>query len=92
MLATVTKQPADHLDYDIDYSRWLPDGDAVTMAVAAVDPPGELAIDSVQITDQIVKAWASGGVDGGTYKITITASTSGGRIKETDFKIRVRDR
>lgn len=92
MLATITKQPADQLDYDLDYSRWLPDGDAVTMAEAVVEPAGELVVDSVQITDQTVKAWVSGGMDGGTYKITVTASTSGGRIKQSEFRIRVRDR
>ncbi len=92
MLATIIKQPADQLDYDVDYGRWLPDGDAVTMAETSVEPQGELIIDSVQLTDRTVKVWISGGVDGGTYKITVTASTSGGRIKEADFRIRVRER
>lgn len=92
MLATINKQPADHLDYDVDYSRWLPDNDVVTMAETAVEPAGELVIESVQITDQVVKVWASGGQNGGTYKITVTASTSGGRIKETEFRIRVREK
>jgi len=92
MLATFIKQPADQLDYDIDYGRWLPDGDAVTMAETAVEPVGELVIESVQITDRIVKVWLAGGIDGGSYKITVTASTSGGRIKETEFRLRVRNR
>lgn len=92
MLATIIKQPADHLDYDVDYGRWLPDGDAVTMAEIAVEPAGDLVIESVQITDRIVKVWVSGGEDGATYKITVTASTSWGRIKETEFRIRVRER
>lgn len=60
MLATIIKQPADHLNYDIDFGRWLPEGDAVTMAETAVDPDGELIIESVQITDRMVKVWASG--------------------------------
>lgn len=92
MLAILTKQPADQLDYDVDYGRWLPDGDAVTMAETAVEPAGDLVIDSVQITDQVVKVWTSGGADGATYKVVVTASTSGGRIKQTEFRIRVRDR
>ena len=91
MLGILLKQPADQRDYDIDFSRWLPDGDTITNAQATAAPEGELTVESVQITDQIVKVWASGGNDGDTYTVTVTASTSGGRIKETDFKIRVRD-
>jgi hypothetical protein len=91
MLATVIKQPADHLDYDVDFGRWLPSGDAVTMAETAVEPTGQLVIDSVQITGAIVKVWTSGGLTGESYKITVTASTSGGRIKQAEFRVRVRD-
>jgi hypothetical protein len=31
--------------------------------------------------------WASGGVDGTEYQITLTVVTSGGRTKEFEFKI-----
>jgi hypothetical protein len=91
MLPTVSKQPADTLDFDVDFTRWIPDEDDITTAIAVVSPVDELVIDSVQISSPIVKVWTSAGVDGSTYTVTVTASTSGGRIKETEFKIRVRD-
>lgn len=92
------KQPADQQDYDIDFSRWLPDDDTITTAVAEVDPaidpetnPNGLEIVSVQVASPDVKVWTRGGVNNGTYKVTVTASTAGGRIKEVDFKVRVRN-
>lgn len=88
---TYTKQPADQLDYDVDFSKWLPDGDTVTTAVATVDIEDELVIDTIQVSSQIVKVWLSAGTDGSTYTVTVTASTSGGRVKETEFKMRIRE-
>lgn len=91
MLGTKFKRPSDQLDYDLDFSEWLSDGDAITSIQTAVVPTGALTIPSTSIAGQIVKIWAAGGVDGITYEINVTALTSGGRIKEECFKIRVRD-
>lgn len=94
MTTTLIKQPADQRDYDIDFARWIPDGDTITTATAIVTPivpATDIVIESVAITSPVVKVWISGGLDGSTYKITVTASTTGGRIKETEFKLRVRD-
>lgn len=90
-MRTEKKQAADQLDYDVDFSGWLPEGDVITTAIPSVDIVGELVIDQVQYTGQIVKVWLSGGVNGGVYKITVIASTSQGRIKEIEFRLRVRD-
>lgn len=91
MLGTLTKQPGERLDYDVNFEDWLTDDDTVASAGAVVSPTGELAIDDVLISNPIVKLWLSGGEDGKTYKITLTATTAFGRIKEAEFRIRVRD-
>ena len=91
MIATFTKAPAENLDYDIDFSQWLPDGDVITSVDATVSPIGELTVTSSQITDQLVKVWTAGGVDGSSYTVTVAVGTSGGRVKEVCFKIRVKD-
>lgn len=91
MLGVQQKQPADLLDYDIDFTRWLTEDDTITTAVVTVSPADELTAQSVFVDSPIVKVWLTGGVDGSTYTVTVTASTAGGRIKETDFRIRVRD-
>lgn len=90
MLGTKFKQPSDQLDYDLDFSEWLDAGDAITSIETAVVPAGALTIPSTSIAGQMVKVWAAGGVDGITYEINITALTSGGRIKEECFKIRIK--
>ncbi|HJV52790.1 MAG TPA: hypothetical protein VJ652_15085 [Noviherbaspirillum sp.] len=92
MLGTVQKQPADQLDYDIDFERWLTDSDTITTATAAVSGADDfLTLQSVQVASPKVKVWLAGGSDGVTYTITVTTSTAGGRIKEEEFKLRVKE-
>lgn len=90
LIATFDKHPDDQLDYDIDFSRWMPEGDSVTQA-EAVTQSGTAVVQSVQIMDQlIVKVWVTGGKDGETSVINVKASTGGGRIKEVGFGLRIR--
>lgn len=91
MLGKLEKQPVDYLDYDINFEEWLVDDDAVESATAVSSAPTELVVSNVMILSPIVKMWVAGGLDGQTYKITVTATTVQGRIKEVDFMIRVRD-
>lgn len=85
------KQPADQLDYDLDFSDWLTDSDTITGQVAVSSVPSELSILSVSTSGPIVKVFVAGGEDGSTYQVTATVTTAEGRIKELDFKIRVKE-
>lgn len=85
------KQPADQLDYDLDFSQWLTDDDTLVGVTATSNVPEEIIIESVSIEGQAIKVWVSGGENGQTYKVTVTVTTTLGRIKELDFKIRVKD-
>ena len=85
------KQPADQLDYDLDFSDWLTGSDVITGVVAVSSIPDELIVQSASIADQTAKIWLTGGISGTTYKITATIATSEGRIKELEFKVRVRN-
>ena len=92
ILGVFIKQPQEVLDYDFDYSEWLPVSDTIISATAVADAGitlGSTIIDPA--TQRVVKQWVSGGISGITYKIQITATTAGGRIKEVEFKIRVRE-
>jgi len=80
------KQPADTLDYGVNLVKWLAKDDTVSGATATVSPSG-LTIAVTQTTSTEPKIWASGGVAGTEYQITLTVVTTGGRTKEFEFKI-----
>ena len=93
VLAKFEKQPVDVQDFDIDFSEWL-----IGMSDTAPGPAGAtvfadtgLSIVSVSLTDGVVKVWTSGGTDGVTYKITTTLVTIGGRTKQAEIKVKVKE-
>ncbi len=87
------KQPGDQLDYDLDFSDWLPETDSITTVTAVSSVPAELEIVSAQVSpdSRQAKIWVAGGLDGQTYKVTATVATAESRIKELEFKIRVKE-
>lgn len=91
-LANLEKTPSDHLDYDIDFGRWLPEGDIITDATAAIaDSTVMFSISDVEVSEQVVRVWVDGGLDGEESEIAIYATTQGGRYKEACFKLRIRE-
>ena len=91
MLGTFTKQPVDRLDYDLDYGQWLSAGDNLESVIVEATPTGSLNVEQVFIADPKVKVWLSGGVSGTTYKITITTTTADTRVRQDEFKLRVKE-
>lgn len=92
LIGTFTQQPAELLDYDINYTDWLAYGDTLASAAATVSPVGLTVNGPILIdTDRRVKVIATGGVSGVTYKIEVTATTATGLIKQDEIKIRVRE-
>ncbi len=89
-LGNFSKQPVEAFDYDIDYSEWLTANDNVVSSQVTVAPTG-LTIDFVLIADPRVKIFCSGGTDGTTYKITVTTTTDEGRVKQDEFKLKIKD-
>lgn len=100
---TAKKQPAERLDYDIDLTEWFEDaeGDEIASATATVllisgtGVGDTLAVDGavalVGDPSRVVKVWLIDGVSGNSYKVTVRATTEGGRIKEVDFKVVVKE-
>lgn len=90
-LAAMEKTPSDRLDFDIDYGRWLPDGDIVVDATAAIADPVTFVIDQVVWSEQVVRVWVSGGTVGEESEIAVYAVTQGGRTKEACFEMRIKE-
>jgi len=93
LIATFEKQPADVLDYDIDYATWLPDSDEIATVVATVTPADGLEVETTLLiqNNTRVKIWVSGGVTGTTYKVEITVTTDDGRVKQDEIRFRVKE-
>jgi len=91
MLGTFIKQPVERSDYDISYAEWLVDGDSVESVVVTSFPEDSLVIDGIQAISPIIKMWIEGGLNGVTYKVTLTVTTVDGRIKQDEFKLKVKD-
>lgn len=100
ILEKYVKQPAETLDYDIDFSEFLSDGDAIVTTgtppvpsplSVSVTPSGLTIGSTFVISDNVVKQWLSGGVDGVRYKVTLTVTTNAGRVKQVEFVVKVKD-
>ena len=89
-LGTFTKQPVEVKDYDLDYSEWLVAADTVEAAEVTVEPAG-LTVGSVFTQDKKIKVWLSAGTNGTAYKLTVTMTTADGRVKQDEFKVKVKD-
>jgi hypothetical protein len=97
ILGTFYKQPAEVKDYTVSYSDWLAGksdsvDDANVAVVCTTDPSDtSLVVNTVQISPTSVTVWLSGGTDRRKYKVTVQASTVGGRIDESEFLVIVKE-
>lgn len=89
-----TQQPADRLDRAFDYANgeppFLEGDDTLVSATVTVEPDG-LEVGGVVVVDGQVRFWASGGESGKKYKVTCTAKTRLGRIKQDEVLITVKE-
>jgi hypothetical protein len=90
ILGKFLKQPDEVQDYDISFVDWLaafPD----TAASHTVTADAGITLGTTTLTGGIVKAWLSGGITGTAYKITATIVTSGGRTKQDEILVKVKE-
>jgi hypothetical protein len=100
ILGRYKKQPAETLDFDIEFSDFLDDGDTlVTAGNPQVPSPLSVVVSPVGLTlgptyvlgTTRVKQWVSGGAEGGKYKVTLTLTSNAGRVKQVEFYVTVKD-
>jgi hypothetical protein len=89
-MESYTKQPTERLDYDIDFTAWLPNGDAI-ISTATSSAPAGLTIYVTDATTIIPKVWVAAGLDKKSYIVSVTVETNQGRTKEVNFKVKVKD-
>jgi len=88
-----TKQPSEVLDFYFDFSVWLTSVGETSLesAVVTVAPTGLDLDDSGIVSSTRVQMWFSGGSNGTAYKVTCVGTTPGGRTKEYENWLVVRD-
>lgn len=84
-----TKQPDEHLDYDVDFSEWF-EGRTDSPASFTASVPTGLTLDSSGLSGDKVRLVLSGGTDGEQYKVTVLLTTTDLIVKEADFIIKVK--
>lgn len=101
ILGKFKKQPAEVLDYDVDFTEYLADGDTLlSSGNPPIPSPYNITVDGTGLVvesafvinnGKTIKVWLTGGTNGVKYKITITATTNAGRVKQVEFVIQVKD-
>lgn len=90
ILGVFIMQPGEVLDYGFDFRPWLIDcSDAI--ASYAVTSTDDLPIVETDHTDGVIVALVDGTVDGASHKLTCSIQTDGGRTKEADITIRIKE-
>jgi hypothetical protein len=97
ILDTKQKQPVEVKDYPIDYSEWLGTVNdtivSVDAQVVCLSNPDDaaLVVRDVYNSTTAVVVWLSGGTDREKYKVSITVTTAGGRVDQSEFIVKVKD-
>ena len=99
IVTTFVKQPWEEQDYDIDINPYLSEFTGDTIEGVTVTLPdgvsGEVSlgigVQAVAHQDGFVKFWVIGGVHGKKYKLTFCIVTVGGRKKEYEVMVKVRE-
>ena len=88
------QQPADRIDYAFDYANgeppFLENGDTLVSATIAVEPDG-LNVSEAPVLDGQARFWVSGGESGKKYKVTCTARTRLGRVKQDEVVFTIKE-
>ncbi len=93
-----THDPDSTLDYQWDWSDWLPDGDTITAATVTIintDAADETpaTVDSSSFTDTTVTAWISGGNTAfSPYTAVCHVSTLALREDDRSITLKVKER
>lgn len=82
------KDPDELLDYDLDWSGRLDDGDSITDSEWTV--PDGLTAGPTSMSQTATKIWLSGGTLGENYTLLNRITTAEGRILDQSAKLRVR--
>lgn len=85
-----TKAPGAKLDYSVDWTDWLADGETISNVSWTV--PSGLTKTTEGISGGICTAWLMGGTLGTLYIVVCTITTNVGRVDSRSLYITVANR
>lgn len=88
--AKYTKQPIEVQDYPFDFREYLQAANDTADSYAVTAAEG-VTVESSSIDRGVVRAFISGGVSGKAYKLSATVTTKGGRVKQLDIQLKVKE-
>lgn len=92
----IEKDPYAVLDYSLNWTNWMPDGETIsTISVTVETISGDaspLTLDSSTNTDYISTAFLSGGTAGNIYNVEYKIVTSGSKQDSRNLRIKVVER
>lgn len=91
IVGTLIKQPLEIRRANIDFADFLGDGQKVSVATIKVEPAGIAANVINTLPDTNVTLLISSGVDGETYKITVTTDITDGQRVESELIVPVEE-
>jgi hypothetical protein len=83
------KDPDDVLDYVVDWSSWLPEGDTIISSTWLLEAGAEIEQEDDSNTTDSATIWVSGGVNGKMYALTNRIATAQGRQKDRTVYLQV---
>ncbi len=95
MSGVYVKDPDARLDYMVDWSDWLAEGDTIVTAQIDIAPQGELAVDGLPAVvgaGAQVQTWLTGGVRRKRYTLTCRVTTAAGRTDDRTSVVFVEER
>lgn len=91
----IAKDPGATLDYNIDWSEWLPTGDSIstsTWTQESVHTAGNLTLGAASVGNNVTSVLISNGQAGEIYTIRNTITTNENLTDVRRFRIRVEPR
>jgi hypothetical protein len=87
-----SKDPNEILDYELDWSRRLDDGDTIASAEFSLVAPAGLTIASQSFTETTAKVWLTSGTLGETAAILCRVETTGARVMDWSMSLEIQAR
>lgn len=90
MLSWPYKDPSENIDYAVDWSGILPNGDSIETVVWFV--PEGLTKGATHLIDETAIVWLSGGQANVAYNVSCRIETTAGRVFERTVRLIVQER